>query len=307
MLCCVCGASLWGAHSPIQTAVFRTQQGVGTLRARTRPSGRRLFCSRQGLDTTAGRALVHPDAGCSVASTGWVPCWVCTSPSGRQLVLPGTCPHAVVRCVLCALSGFAAPVGCCCLAPVRLPWLWPAACLSGVPSGPAWGALPRPVRSFSVLRLVFPTPWCLSAPRGLSPPDLLGSCAAHVEAGREPGSWCLPLAPAKAGALGSLRVVPVWGPAMGLSLAGPSGVGLGLRAVWPSACVDPVSHAFSFPYRPSLNRGLCRCNRAVSCGRRHLPFRVGGRHTRACVRVLTFLGRVGRASLPGAFWCRSCY
>ena len=53
-----------------------------------------------------------------------------------------------------------------------------------------------------------------------------------MEAGREPGSLCLPLAPAEAGALGSLRVVPVRGPAMGLFLAGPSGFGLGLRALW---------------------------------------------------------------------------
>ena len=53
------------------------------------------------------------------------------------LVLRGTCPCAVVRCVLCAAPGFAAPGGRCCLAPVRLPWLWPAACHSGVPCGPA--------------------------------------------------------------------------------------------------------------------------------------------------------------------------
>ena len=53
------------------------------------------------------------------------------------LVLPGTCSRAVVRCVLCSLPGFAAPGGRCCLAPIPVPWLWPAACLSGVPGGPA--------------------------------------------------------------------------------------------------------------------------------------------------------------------------
>ena len=52
-----------------------------------------------------------------------------------------------------------------------------------------------------------------------------------MEADRELGSLCLPLAPAEAGELGSLRVVPVRGTAMGLSLAGPSGVGLELRAL----------------------------------------------------------------------------
>ena len=197
-----------------------------------------------------------------------------------------------------ALSGFVAPGGRRCLAPVLVPWLWPAACLSGVPRGPAWCAAPRPVRSPSVLRSAFPTPWCLSPPRELAPPALLGGCAGHAEAGREPGSLCLPLAPAEAGALGSLRVVPIRGPAMGLSLAGPSGVSLGLRALRWLACVDPVTDASGFPYRPSFDGGLGRCTGAVSCGRRHLPLRVGGRHARvpyvfACA-CSSWPGRAGR-------------
>ena len=214
-------------------------------------------------------------------------------------LLPGTCSCAVVRCVLCALSGFVAPGGRRCLAPVRVPWLWPAACLSGVPRGPAWCAAPRPVRSLSVLRSAFPTPWCLSPPRELAPPALLGGCAGHAEAGREPGSLCLPLAPAEAGALGSLRVVPVRGPAKGLSLAGPSGVGLGLRALRWLACVDPVTDASGFPYRPSFDGGLGRCTGAVSCGRRHLPLRVGGRHARVpCVFACACSSWPGRAGRP---------
>ena len=99
----------------------------------------------------------------------------------------------------------------------------------------------------------FLSPWCLSPPRGLAPSALLGGCAGHAEAGQEPGSLCLLLAPAEAGALGSLRVVPVRGPAMGLSLAGPSGVGLGMRALRWLACVDPVTDASGFPDRPSLD------------------------------------------------------
>ena len=214
-------------------------------------------------------------------------------------LLPGTCSCAVVRCVLCAPSGFVAPGGRRCLAPVRVPWLWPAACLSGVPRGPAWCAAPRPVRSLSVLRSAFPTPWCLSPPRELAPPALLGGCAGHAEAGREPGSLCLPLAPAKAGALGSLRVVPVRGPAMGLSLAGPSGVGLGLRALQWLACVDPVTDASGFPYRLSFDGGLGRCTGAVSCGRRHLRLRVGGRHARVpCVFACACSSWPGRAGRP---------
>ena len=45
------------------------------------------------------------------------------------------------------------------------------------------------------------------------------------------------LAPAEAEALGSLGVVLVRGPAVGLSPAGPSDVGLGLRALrWFCVC-----------------------------------------------------------------------
>ena len=80
---------------------------------------------------------------------------------------------------------------------------------------PRWCAAPRPVRSLSVLRSAFLSPWCLSPSRGLLPPALLGCCAGHVEAGREPGSLCLPLAPAEARALGSLRVVPFGAPRWG--------------------------------------------------------------------------------------------
>ena len=130
-----------------------------------------------------------------------------------------------------------------------------------------------------------------------------------MEAGREPGSLCLPLGPAEAGALGSLAVVPVGGPAMGLSLAGPSGVGLGLRALQWFACVDPVTDASGFPYRPSFDGGLGRCIRAVSCGRRHRPFSVRGRHAQIpCVCACAcFLGGVRQARLPGAFWCASSF
>ena len=49
----------------------------------------------------------------------------------------GTFSRAAVRRVLCALPGFAAPGGRCGLAPVLVPWLSLAACLSGVPRGPA--------------------------------------------------------------------------------------------------------------------------------------------------------------------------
>ena len=123
-----------------------------------------------------------------------------------------------------------------------------------------------------------------------------------MEVGREPGSCGLLLAPAEAGALDTPRVVPVRGPAMGLSLAGPSGFGLALRALRLFACVDPVTEASGFRYRSSFDGGPGRCTGAVSCGRRHRPFRVGGRHARVpdvCVCVLLLAGSGGPA-----FWAR---
>ena len=219
-------------------------------------------------------------------------------------MLLGTFPRAVVRCVLCALSGSVAPGGRSCLAPVSVPWSSPAACLSGVPRGPAWCAAPRPVRSLLVLLWAFPTPSCPSPTRRLAPPALLGGCAGHANAGREPGSLCLPLARAEAGALGLLRVVPVRGPAMGLSLAGPSGVGLGLRALRWLACVDPVTDASSFPYRPSSDGGLGRCTGAFFVWTPTPP--LAGRRSPhpGPVRVCVCSSVLAGSGRP-AFWARS--
>ena len=190
--CCVCFAlcsvcSFLGHLAPVHRCA-RLLCYIACVRrrcgSRTRQSGQGLFVAGRGW-VPSGRAHVHPDGGSFVAGRGWVRCWVCTRLSGRQLVLPGTCLRAVVCCVLCALSRFAAPGGGCCLAHVCLPWLWAAACLSGVPLGLAWCAAPRPVRSLSVLQSAFPTPWWLSPPRRLLPPDLLGGCAGRAEAGQE--------------------------------------------------------------------------------------------------------------------------
>ena len=84
------------------------------------------------------------------ATPGWgvgvrvLVCTLCLYPASRGWGLwcvgwmsPGTCCCTVVHCGFCALRGFAAPGGRCCLAPVRLLWLWPAACLSRTPRGPA--------------------------------------------------------------------------------------------------------------------------------------------------------------------------
>ena len=69
----LCGASLRGAHSSIRTAAVRSRQGLGTLRTHTRPSRPRLFVAGRGW-VPSGRALVHPDGGCSEpAGAGYPP------------------------------------------------------------------------------------------------------------------------------------------------------------------------------------------------------------------------------------------
>ena len=84
VLCCVCG--VLGLPAPVHRCArsvccvavrgvaagrslvhpdggYRSRQGLGTLRAHTRPSGRRLFVAGRGW-VPSGRALVHPDGGC---------------------------------------------------------------------------------------------------------------------------------------------------------------------------------------------------------------------------------------------------
>ena len=170
----------------------------------------------------------------------------------------------------------------CCLAPVRVPWfvaccarspgLWhPAAvaawhlalCLgcgrrrASLACLAAPRGAPRLVRSgrSRCSSLLSRRLGAFPQPNGLVPPALLDGCAGHAEAGREPGSLCLPLATAEAGALGSLRVVRVRGPAIRLSLAGPSDVGLGLRALRWLACVDPLDRVCT-PYKQHTKK--CR-------------------------------------------------
>ena len=151
--CCVCGAH---TH-PSGRRLFVPGRGwVPSRCALLHPEGGCFVAGRGWVPTV--RAHVHPDGGCSVADRGWVCCRARTRPSGRRLVLLGTCLRAVVRCVSCTLSRFAALGSRCCLAPVRVPWLWRAACLSGVPRGPGWCAAPHGVRLLSVLRSALPTP-----------------------------------------------------------------------------------------------------------------------------------------------------
>ena len=156
-------------------------------------------------------------------------------------------------------------------------------------SGPV--ALGAPV-GFPAAVVPFPTP-------GACAPGFTGRLRG-ARRGRPRTGLIVPAAgPRRSRGASSLRVIPIRGPAMGLSLAGPSGVGLGLRALRWLACVDPVTDASGFPYRPSFDGGLGRCTGAVSCGRRHLPLRVGGRHARVpCVFACACSSWPGRAGRP---------
>ena len=145
--------ALWAyGRGPLPTGC-----GCGGVRAWgpvTNPTARALaswLCAPWGRheDARGGRLL----PGCGAPGVRRSPT-LDRSPSGRTAgahyplavgavcgrggpALLGTFSCAAVRCVLCALPGFAAPGGRSGLAPVLVPWLWPAACLSGVPRGPA--------------------------------------------------------------------------------------------------------------------------------------------------------------------------
>ena len=93
-----------GEHTSIRTAAVRSRQGLGTLRARTRPSGRRLFVAGRGW-VPSGRALVHLDG-------GWRAC-ACSLWPGRAGRPPG---RVVVRLTF----SFGRFVSLLCLAPSGL-------------------------------------------------------------------------------------------------------------------------------------------------------------------------------------------
>ena len=214
----------------------------------------------------------------------------------------------------------------CCLAPVPVTWFvaccarcpglrnpvavvawYLSVCLGCDPqraslaclAAPRWCAAPRPVRSLSVLRSASPVLLCLFSSPWAFTPRLSGRLRG-ARGGRPRTGLLVPSAgPCRGRAMGSLRVIPVQGPTMGLCLANPSSVGLGLRALWWFAYVDPVTDASGSPYRPSSDGGLGRCTVAFSCGRPHRPFWVRGRHTRVpCVCACACPSWPGRAGLP---------
>ena len=113
-----------------------------------------------------------------------------------------------------------------------------------------------------------------------------------------PGSWCLPPAPAEAGALGLLRVLPVRGSAMQSSLAGPSGVGLALRALRCFGMCGPNNSRVQFLVPSVVRQGTRLVHRG--CFVWTLTYLPLGRRTRCPgpvrVRLLLVAGSSGPAS-----------
>ena len=267
-----------GTHSSVRTAAVRSRQGLGTLRAHTRPSGRRLFRSGQGLGSLPGAHTFVRTAACLA--------WHLSSCRGslrvrralrvcatRRPSLLGTCPCALV--VACGVPLWRAS--------------WPRV-VRRASSGPF--ALGAPV-SFPDALVPFPTPgacapgftgWLRGA-RGARPRTGLIVPAAGPRQGRGAG-----LAPRRTRSGPRDRVVP----------AGPSGVGLGLRALRWLACVDPVTDASGFPYRLSFHGGLGQVHQGCFVWTPAPPLE--GRRTphpgpvRVCVCLLFLAGSGGLAS-----------
>ena len=137
---------------------------------------------------------------------------------------------------------------------------------------------------------------------GILPANLLGRCVGYPEGVLEPGSWCLPLAPAEAVAPGCnvsfLFGAPLWV----FSLVGASGVGLGLRALRCLGVCAPGHSHISFSTGDSAGApGLF----LVNAGTSPLGSEDAMPGSSACARVRALLGMVRPAGLLDRFWCAS--
>ena len=287
----------------------------------TNPTARALACCAGGMRVPGGGAsrlgVERPGSGALPPPT--------TRPFGRAAVarfplavgavcgrggwaLLGTLSRAAVRRVLCALPGFAAPGGRCGLAPVLVPWLWPAACRSGVPRGPA---LVRRSSSGPVAlgALVgFPVAVVPSPSPGAVAPGITGWL--RGARGGRPRTWLIvPAAgPYRGKGAGRAPRRTRSGPRDGvvpggaLRLRSWAACAAVVRRVWARSLTRPVSRTVRLATGDSAGApGLFRVDADTD------PF--GSEDatpgSRACGRVRALLGRVGRASLPGAFWCAS--
>ena len=303
---CGCGGCGRGDPSPTpQRALLRA--GFARCWGGTwAPRGGRLLpgCGASGVERSPTPA--RPSLG-RVAGARYPP--VVGAVCGRRgPAVLGTFSRAAVRRVLCALPGSAAPGGRCCLAPVLVPWLWPAACLSGVPRGPA------------LVRRASSCPVALGAPVGFpvtvvpspTPGAVVPGCTGRLRG-------------ARGGRPRTRLIVPAAGPCRGRGAglgprrtrSGPRdgvvpGGSLRLRSwaacaavvwcVWTRSLTRPVSCTVRLSTGDSAGAPwLFRVDADTSPFRSEDP--TPG--SRARVPVHALLGRVGRAGLPGAFWCVS--
>ena len=307
VLCCVCGVlgllapvhrcarsvccvAVWGAAAGRSLVhpdgSCRSRQGLGTLRAHTRPSGRRLFVAGRGW-VPSGRALVHPDGGCSLpAGVGYPPgahSSIRTAAVVRVLALCGRVGRAglpgALWCAspfpLAALSfcfawpppGWGCPPLSCCPCRSSLPWRRALVVFLGLPLpasscarasfvSPAWPLaalwwfLPPPPPYLCLGVFVVPA-WCLGVFFFFFFPLLL-LCAPVVS-----GFLWFP-APGALG-LGAVRCLLCWPSASRLS------VRLSLFRAFRLAGACSLSVAAPPPPPPPfLSRGFRRC-RSVLC------------------------------------------
>ena len=220
----------------------------------------------------------------------------------------GTFSRAAVLCVLCALPGFAAPDGRCGLAPILVPWFWLAACLSGVPHGPA------------LVHRASSSPVAVGAPVGFPVAVVPSPNPGAVAPGFT--GW---LRRARGGRPRTGLIVPAPGPCRGKGARrAPRRTRSGTRdgvvpggslrlwswavraavvwRVWTRSLTRPVSCTVRLSTGDSAGAlGLFRVDADTS------PFgsedATLGSRARVCVRAL--LAWVGRAGLPGAFRCAS--
>ena len=217
VLCCVCGVlglpapvhrcarsvccvAVWGAAAGRSLVHpdggYRSRQGLGTLQAHTRPSGRRLFVAGRGW-VPSGRALVHPDGGCSLpAGVGYPPgahSSIRTAAGVRVLALCGRVGRAglpgALWCAspfpLAALSfcfawpppGWGCPPLSCCPCRSSLPWRRALVVFLG---------LPLPASSCARASFVSPA-WPLAALWWFLPPPPPFLCLGVFVA----PAWCL--------------------------------------------------------------------------------------------------------------------
>ena len=211
------------------------------------------------------------------------------------------CPVPLFLACRARFPGFAAPGAGCSLAPVRVPWLWPAAALCGMPCGPAWCAVPRLVEGSLGALVGFPVPVVPSPTRGFHPGSTGRLCGQRQ--GRPETRLMVPaagplqdrgagLAPRRTGSGPRNQVVP--------------GGSLRLRS-W-AACAAVVWRVWTRSLRRPAS-SIVRRSTGASAGAPGL-FRVhantpfsGSEDTEpgspACVRVHALLGRLGRAGRAG--------